>query len=366
MMKMRILITFLLIVHGLIHLFGFLKAYNIYQFEQLTQSISRPQGVLWLLTALLFGAAAAFYLGNASVWWGIAFAGVLLSQVLIIGNWPDAQFGTVANLILLVAALLSWQAQRFAGQYQSDARTGLERTQSIPEDTLTEADLQHLPAPVQRYLQYVGAVGQPKVHSIRVQFDAEMRGKGQDWFAMNAEQYNFFDTDERLFFLKAKVKGLPAQGYHLYRGHDAKMDVRVFSVFPVAQAEGAKMFEAETVTMFNDMCFLAPATLIDKRIKWEPVDDRTVKAAFTNKGVTIRAKLFFNEAGQLINFESHDRYDVNAGKKYKFTTPLTDYRSFGNRRGPAYGEAVWHYPDGPFVYGKFKLKDIVVNPAVAP
>jgi hypothetical protein len=35
----------------------------------------------------------------------------------------------------------------------------------------------------------------------------------------------------------------------------------------VVDISGDMMFKAETVTFFNDMCFLAPATLIDKRIE---------------------------------------------------------------------------------------------------
>ena len=26
-----------------------------------------------------------------------------------------------------------------------------------------------------------------------------------------------------------------------------------------------------------------------------------------------------------------------------------------------YGETIWHYPDGEFIYGKFKLKEIKYN-----
>jgi membrane protein implicated in regulation of membrane protease activity len=359
---MRLLLAFLLLIHGIIHLFGFLKAYNLHQFEQLTQPVSRPQGLLWLLAGLLFAGAVVLYLNGIQLWHGVALAAILLSQFLIFSNWGDARFGTVANLLILVPALLSWQSYRFEHRYLADVQAGIERTQAIQEDLLTGEDLQQLPVPVQRYLRYTGTVGQPKVHSFRARFKAEMRGKGQDWMRMDCEQYNFFDTDERLFFLKAKVKGLPAQGYHRYQGHEASMDVRLFSVVPVAQAEGPEMFVAETVTMFNDMCFLAPATLIDKRIKWEAIDRQTVQAHFTNKGTTIRARLFFNDYGQLINFESFDRYDINAMEQYRFTTPLSNYKRFGNHRLASYGEATWHYPDGPFVYGKFTLKKVVYNP----
>ena len=49
------------------------------------------------------------------------------------------------------------------------------------------------------------------------------------------------------------------------------------------------MTQGETVTMFNDMCVMAPATLIDPAIVWEPVDARTARASFTNAGYRIRA-----------------------------------------------------------------------------
>ncbi len=57
------------------------------------------------------------------------------------------------------------------------------------------------------------------------------------------------------------------------------------------------MFEADTVTMFNDMCLMAPATLIDKRITWQTIDDLTVAETFTNQSVTISAVLQFNDEG---------------------------------------------------------------------
>lgn len=360
--KMRILISILLLVHGLIHLFGYLKAYNYYPFEQLTQPISRPQGLLWLLSAVLFGAVLVLYWANTPVWFWVAFVAVLLSQGLIFSHWADAKFGTIANVILLLFTVLSWQAWRFEQAYKTDVQAGLERTAHLQEDLLTEADLQHLPAPVQRYIRYSGAVNQPRVHSFRARFDMKMRSKGQDWMTMTAEQHNFLDTDERLFFLKARAKGLPAQGYHFYKGHEARMSVKLLSVFPVAQASGPELFEAETVTFFNDLCIMAPAALIDRRIQWMPIDSNTVQAAFTNKGTTITAKLFFNDEGQLVNFESHDRYDINAMKQYKFTTPLSHYAAQGEHQLATYGEAIWHYPDGPFVYGKLNVQEILYNP----
>ena len=82
---------------------------------------------------------------------------------------------------------------------------------------------------------------------------------------------------------------------------------------------------------------------------------------FTNRGTTVSAILYFNGQGQLVNFESDDRYDVNVMKKYKFTTPVKDYKTINGYKMAGYGEAVWHYPEGEFSYGRYHLKDIRYN-----
>ena len=40
---------------------------------------------------------------------------------------------------------------------------------------------------------------------------------------------------------------------------------------------------------------------------------------------------------------------------------MSQYKSFDGYWLPAYGEAVWHYPEGNFTYGKFYLKEVQYN-----
>jgi hypothetical protein len=199
------------------------------------------------------------------------------------------------------------------------------------------------------------------VKNFKVKLRAEMRNRGEDWFKMRSEQYNFLDPYERLFFLRAKVKGLPVSGYHRYREGNAGMQIKALSMFPIIEEEGPQMFEAETVTMFNDMCVMAPATLIDGNITWEEVDDYTVRGHFSNGAAKISALLEFNEIGQLVNFTSDDRFNLEAGKKMRFSTPLQDYKEKNGLTLATYGETIWHYPDTTFVYGKFKIRSIRYN-----
>jgi len=313
--------------------------------------------VLWLLTAFIFITTAILFLLKKDAWLFFGVAAVIISQILIFTVWQDAKFGTIANVIILVAIVLNYGSYQFEKGYQNDVNENLQRTNTLQTDLLTESDLLSLPEPVQRYLKYAGVLNKPKLKNVRIVFEGQMREKGKDFFPFTCEQHNFFDEPTRLFFMKGKIKGITVPGYHKYSQATATMDIRLFGLFSVVKITGKNLNKAETVTLFNDMCLMAPATLIDKRITWESIDPNSAKATFTNQGITIAAILYFNEQGQLIDFTSNDR-DVN---HYPFSTPVSNYKNINGLNIMTYGEAIWHYPDGKFVYGKFNLKEVEYN-----
>jgi hypothetical protein len=358
---MKYIFAFIILIHGLIHVMGFAKAFGYGNITNITKEISKPSGVVWFIIAVLFSVAMVMYLMKRDSWPNVAITAALISQVLIIMVWKDAKFGTTANVIILVGAILSWGSINFESQFKNDVTNNLSRTNKLSADIVTEDDIQSLPQPVQKYLRHIGVLNKPKVKNVRIVFDGEMREKGKDWFKFRSVQYNFFDDPTRLFFMKAQMFGVTVPGYHNYHKATASMDIRLFGLFPIVQVKGTEMNQAETVTVFNDMCIMAPASLIDKRILWEAMDSTSAKAIFTNGPHKISAILYFNEKGELINFISDDRYAASDMKQYRFSTPMRDYKLFDDRIVPAYGEAVWHYPDGEFVYGKFHLANIAYN-----
>jgi hypothetical protein len=340
---------------------GFAKAFNYGNISQLTKEISKPAGICWLAAAFLFMAVTLSYLFKNEVWPYFAVTAAILSQILIIAVWKDARFGTIANVIIILAAIAAWGSLHFETSFRDDVKINLQRTNIIQTDLLSEADIQSLPQTVQKYLRYSGVINQPKIKNVKIVFEGEMRSKGKDWFTFQSVQYNFFDNPTRLFFMKAKMFGTTVPGFHHYQDATAQMDVKLFGLFTVVHVSGKEMTKAETVTLFNDMCLMAPASLIDKRIEWTPADSLSVKATFNNGTNKISAILYFNEQGQLINFISDDRTDINAMNQYRFSTPVKDYVEMNGRKIMKYGEAIWHYPEGEFVYGKFNLKNIEYN-----
>lgn len=357
---MRFVFMIFIIIHGLIHLIGFAKAFNFIEIQQWTHSISKSLGLLWMLAAILFIIVALLYGIQKDYWVVVTFIAIVVSQTLIIIYWKEAKFGTIANLIILVVAILYLVTVNFKNTYRADVSLAMETT-SFDETIISQSDLDSLPKIIQDYLNYVGVIGKPKLKNVHIIFEGEMREKGKDWFPFVSEQYNFFTNPTRLFFMDAKVKGVPTYGYHAYKGKSARMLIKVLSVIPIIDIHEESLYPTETVTYFNDLCLFAPAALIDKNIQWEVINSLSVKATFKNKETTISAILYFNEVGQLTNFESNDRYSISERQNFMFSTPVKNYKNINGYNLPTYGEAIWHYPDGKFSYGKFNLKHLAYN-----
>ena len=371
---MTIAFAAFLAVHGAIHLLGFVKAYGLAPVAQLERAIAPSVGLLWLAAAAGFVASAVLLVVERRYWWMAAAPALVLSQVLIVMAWGDARLGTVANAIALVPvalALVDLRPGSLRSTYEREAARAEARVAAVAPDAsgarpVTEADLGRLPVPVATYLRRAGVVGKPRVRSFHAILRAEFRMKADAPFMpATAEQHNFYDQPARLFFMRASRFGVPFDAFHRYVADAATMQVRVAGVIPFIDARGPEMTQGETVTLLNDMCFLAPAALVDAPISWQAIDGRQVRATFSNAGNTVSAVLSFDERGDLVGFVSADRYqsDGRTHRLVPWSTPLRDYRDFGGHRLASVGEARWQEPAGEWTYGRFALLRIGYNGA---
>jgi hypothetical protein len=249
--------------------------------------------------------------------------------------------------------------------FKKEVREAFDRTSTIKPEILEEKDMQHLPAAVKKYLNYVGAVGKEKVSNFRMTMDGKIRSDPDDkWMILKSEQFNFYDKPTRIFYITAKKMGIPAVGLHLYKNEKAIMVIKLAGIFKIVDSKGKEMDQGETVTVFNDMCFMAPATLIDKSMEWEEVDPLTVKAKYTNGKITIGATLYFNEKGELINFVSTDRFETIDGKTFKnypWSTPTGEYKNINGFKLASSAQAIYHRPGIDFCYAEFYLDEVRYN-----
>src|ERR1035437_246345 len=142
---MRFLLFLVVVLHGLIHLVGFAKAFRLAEMSTLAQQPSTTAGLLWLLFTPTFTVAGGLFLFKQDSWWMIALPAVILSQALIFGFWGDAKFGSIANLIILLplsAAILEARPGSYHNRYKTAVREGLVRYTDAP--LVTEAELSDL------------------------------------------------------------------------------------------------------------------------------------------------------------------------------------------------------------------------------
>jgi hypothetical protein len=226
---------------------------------------------------------------------------------------------------------------------------------------LVEADLEGLPGPVKRYIRASGAIGRPRPQNVRVAFDALMRRKpGADPMVSTSVQYNFFGQPARLFLMHATMFGLPIRALHLYRQEAATFRVRVLDLKTIVDQAGPGISAAESVTVLNDWCFMAPGALVDERLAWKPIDDHSALVTFTNGPYRVSATLIFNERDELVDFWSDDRPDSSTGAfvSCRWNTPISEYRDVAGMRLPTRGATVWNRAEGLFIYGEFRLRSL--------
>jgi hypothetical protein len=366
---MRWVLFTVIVLHGLIHFMGVAKAFGLAELPQLTQPISRSMSIVWLAAGLLMLASAPTLVLAPRWFWVVGAGALLLSEIAIVAAWHDAKFGTLANLFVLVGVAYGFASQgptSLRAEYREEVRAALLRAPT--PRILVEEDLRGLPDPVRAYVRASGAVGQPQVASFRATWRGRIRGGvSEPWMTFVAEQVNVYEehAPSRLFFMDATMKHLPADVFHRFVGDSATFRVRLLSALTMVDAKGPEMDRAETVTLFNDLCLVAPGRMVDPAIAWESIDARRARARYTRGKETISAELVFDAQGDLVDFVSDDRLAASPdGKTYsarQWSTPVRGYRSFGARRLMTVGEARWGAPGDSFAYLELELVDLAYN-----
>jgi membrane protease YdiL (CAAX protease family) len=367
----RITIAALFVLHGLIHFLGFAKAFALADIPQLVQPILEPQGVLWLIAGVLCIVTAGALFVAPRWWWAFGIVAVVLSQAVIVTSWNDAFAGTVANVLLLAASLYAFASRgplslRF--EFERDLHRMWRPAESAAGEPISEADLTSLPEPVRRYLRRAGVVGHPAVTDFRATWKGRMRSTADSpWMTFTADQLDIVDTPQRFFMMDARMKGLPVDVLHAFDDRGATMRVKLLSVRSMVDAKGPALTRAETVTLFNDLCCLAPGALLSPSITWKSIDEHTATAHFTLGVNTVAAELSFDDLGDLVDFVADGRGAVSADGRtvtpMRWSTPVRDYAQVGPARVATKAEVMWHPESGDWTYGEFELTSLAYNVA---
>ena len=249
-MTPRIFITIALLVHGLIHLMGFLKAwgfpiaknFNIRALITLSSNELKTIGLLWLLCCIGLVTSCIIFLLQKDWWWMVGAVSLLLSQSLVVLYWHDAKYGTLVNVIILLAVLISYHQQRFNARIRSETKTLLASQINTSGTTVSPESIEHLPAPVQKWLIKSGVIGMVKANIVHLKQKGTMRQKPEGkWLPMEAEQYITAHLPGFIW------NGTMGNSFITINGRDKFIDgkgnmlIKVMSTIPIGNSSGEEI-----------------------------------------------------------------------------------------------------------------------------
>lgn len=292
-MKIAFLITVLL--HGLIHLFGFIKGFGLKEVKELTLPISKPLGIAWLTATILILTYGMLHLLNSKYAWLIGIVAVVISQALIIFFWKDAKFGTIPNSIILTVSIVSFGYYSFQKIIQQETAQLLSKNISTEDRNLNESDLTNLPEPIKKWLKNSGALGKPFISYGKVIQIAEMQinPEQKKWFSATATQYTAIDNPAFIWSVDVKMNSLlNFQGRDKFDEGKGEMLIKINSLFNIVNERGKKLDEGTLQRFLGEMVWF-PSLALSSYITWEQIDENTANATITYKGTSGSGTFFF-------------------------------------------------------------------------
>jgi hypothetical protein len=357
---MRLALLILLIVHGLIHLLGFVRGFQLAEVAQLRGDVGRLAGTLWLLAGTGFVAAAVMLLLRAGPWWLVAGGALILSQGLIVGAWSDARVGTIANAIILIAVVLAWADARFQRAGDGAVRDLFSAAEIEPGAVVGADDLRALPAPVQRWLEASGVVGEPRVATVRLRQRGGLRtSPEQDFMPAEAEQYVTVDPPGLVWRVRTRMlRVLPIAGRDEYRQGRGSMQIRVASLIPVVDAAGPEIDQGALLRFLGEIVWL-PSAALSPAIAWHPIDEHRARAVMSHGGITASAEFTFAPDGRFLEM-SAERYKGGGAEATleRWVVPARAWRTIDGVTIPVEGDVVWKLEGGDFNYYRWEILEV--------
>ena len=361
---MRIALIILIGIHGIIHLFGFFKAFDIFEFHAISQPISKTYGIFWFLTFLLFAITVILILVNSCFWWLSGFLAVIISQVLILNNWSDAKFGIIANVFILSATIIGYSSFKFKYKIKRERITLFENSQVKNQGIVTEKALLDLPPIVQKWLTNSGIIGKQMITNVYLvqKLQLKMTPEQTDWKNGTAEQ--FFTTQPPAFIWDVKTDMnsiLSVVGRDKFVDGKGEMIIKLLSLIPVANAKSDKKVNQATLQRYLAEIVWFPSASLSEYIKWENIDDYSARATMEYKGIKGSGVFHFDENKNFEKFVAMRYQDSNDAEPTEWTVTATKTEESNGIKIPIECEASWKLKNSKWTWLKLKIIDIQYN-----
>ena len=268
----------------------------------------------------------------------------------------------VAAIILLLAVWFNIPYSPVKTQFKNDVETRLQNAASLT-GTLDSAAIANLPPLIQKYLETSGYIGSERRSHLTMEYRDVDFGLGVDKPRLKIDytHTDFADSPDRLAFIDSKMFGVPFQGYDYYTDGKGGMKGVLAKLFTLFDQTGPEMDKACLITYLAEAFFL-PDALLKDFITFTQVDEHTVEATITNKGVTASGVFHFNDSYEMISFTTNDRGQIAPDGSIEYTpweAQCENYKEYSDGiRRPTVFRAVWKNKDGDFIYFDGKISRV--------
>ena len=358
---MKIAFTILLAIHGLSHLIGVAKAYNLAEIEALKQPIGKTGGLFWLLAAALFVMAIVLLWSNSRWWWLVALAGVVVSQVLIFTVWSDARFGTIANIIILVAVAIGYGQFDFNKMVAREVAK-IQSTQPQPQpEVVSEERVALLPAPVQKWMNASGMIGRQQIRHVQLKqnFNLKLQPDQEEWYLGKARQEVWTQEPAFVWTLDLKMMSvLQIAGRDRFADGKGAMLIKMLSLVPMVNEQDNPRIDQGALQRYLAEMLWYPSLALSEFVSWKPVNENSAIATMDYRGTSGECTFFFNSEGMpdrvsAMRYRGGDEDAVLT----EWVVEVQELRTMDGLQIPAKCAVTWKLDSGDWTWAELEVTE---------
>jgi hypothetical protein len=361
----------LVIIHGLVHLMGFVAYWPLREVTELPYKTTLLGGrwdiglsgmrlfsLVWLVTAVTFIVSAIALMTGKAWWLPLMGTAVLLSLVICVLDWQNAFRGAILDLVILVPVLLAWglhiQPQPFPAYPEPTAEL---ITVPLPAG---------LPAPVARYYRTItsASLNTSVGEQIPVIETAVITARGTVRFAEITFPARLRFTHDAgqgyRHYIEATFFGKP-----LLKVNETYLDGQARMALPVGVIENEpKVDMAANLGLWGESAWLPSIYLTDPRVRWQAVDETTARLIVPFGEEEDSFTVFFDgETGLIRRMEALRYREATDTEKILWWFEPLGWAEFQGILVPSPGTVTWADEGMPWLI--IELEDVAYNVDIA-
>lgn len=361
---MRILVAIFLVIHALIHVLGFLKAFKIIEINSLSLSISKTFGICWLIAVILFLITTFLLLFKSNYWWLFGMLSVVVSQIIIAFFWNEAKFGTILNLIILLACMFAYGNFSFSKQVNREVAQMLSNIETNQKELIGVQLIEDLPIPVQKWLIHCGVNNRLQIKSVYLSQEVliKLKPNQKKWYKAIAQQYftispaafNWVIDMDMNSFIKIK-------GRDKLENESGEMVIKLGSLIPIVNVKNNKKINEATLQRFLAEIVWFPSAVLSSYISWEYIDESSAKATISINNITTSGTFFFNKNGEFKKFSTFRYKDLHDVEPKEWSVEAVESNVINGIKIPVVLNVTWKLDDKDFTWLQLKIKNVYYN-----